>query len=113
MYVGGFSIGIHTAFYAVLKYSQHISSVEGSGLQNYPNPFNPSTSISYQLPQQSHVTLKVFDVLGREVATLVNEAKQPGTNTVQFNASGLTSGVYFYRLQAGGFSKTRKLIVLK
>jgi predicted outer membrane repeat protein len=81
--------------------------------QNYPNPFNPSTSISYQLPVAGQATLKVFDVLGREVATLVNEVKQPGTYSVQWNAPGMASGVYFYRLVAGEFQSIKKMIVLK
>lgn len=90
--------------------------------QNYPNPFNPSTTIRYALPAASYTTLKVFDLLGREVATLVNELKQPGNYDASFDAAGLTSGVYFYRLsampteqggQSGNFIETRKLIVLK
>jgi hypothetical protein len=81
--------------------------------QNYPNPFNPVTRIKYQLAAQAHVTLKVFDVLGREVATLVNEVKQPGSYTVQWDGSGVASGVYFYRLVAGEFQSIKKMIVLK
>jgi len=82
-------------------------------MQNYPNPFNPSTSIKYQIPNSMYVTLKICDVLGREVATLVNEVKEPGMYTVHWNADGLASGVYFYRLNAGDFILTRKLIVLR
>jgi photosystem II stability/assembly factor-like uncharacterized protein len=81
--------------------------------QNYPNPFNPSTTISYQLRTQSRVTLKVFDVLGREIAPLANELNPPGRYTVRWDASGVPSGVYFYRLQAGSFVNTKKLILLK
>ncbi|MGA3244676.1 MAG: S8 family serine peptidase [Bacteroidota bacterium] len=81
--------------------------------QNYPNPFNPSTAISYQLSAFSLVTLKIFDILGREVATLANEVHQPGTYTVRWDASQYPSGVYFYRLEAGDFRATRKLMVLK
>ncbi len=73
--------------------------------QNYPNPFNPSTSISYQLPTQNHVTLKVYDLLGREVATLVNEVRQPGTYSVQWNAFGVASGMYICRLQDRRFHR--------
>jgi hypothetical protein len=80
---------------------------------NYPNPFNPSTTIAYQLPRQSHVTLKVYDVLGREVATLVNGIEEPGNKTVSFNAGNLPSGVYYYRLQAGNYIETKKLVLLK
>ena len=81
--------------------------------QNYPNPFNPSTFISYQLPTNSHVTLKVYDILGREVASLVNDDKTAGTYKVSFDASRLSSGVYFYRLDAGTYSQTKKLVLLK
>lgn len=81
--------------------------------QNYPNPFNPSTSIQYQIAGISQVTLKVYDVLGNEVATLVNEAKPAGSYEVNFNASKLSSGIYFYRLQAGTFLKTKKMILMK
>lgn len=87
--------------------------------QNYPNPFNPSTKISYQLAKQSYVTLKVFDINGKEVAALVNGTEQPGDKSVEFNASGLASGVYYYRLNAGdlstgqNFTETKKLVLLK
>jgi hypothetical protein len=81
--------------------------------QNYPNPFNPSTTISYQLRAKSLVTLKVFDLLGKEVATLVNNVEQPGSKSVNFNANNLVSGVYYYRLQAGNFILTRKFVLLK
>ena len=80
---------------------------------NYPNPFNPSTRIKFDVPSSKFVTLKVFDVLGREVATLVNEVKQPGSYMVTFSAEGLASGVYFYRMQAGNFAATRKLMLLR
>ena len=81
--------------------------------QNYPNPFNPSTTISYDLPMNGLVTLKVYDVLGREVKTLVNERQSVGSHSVAFNASNLPSGVYFYRLQAGTYHDTKKLLLLK
>ena len=82
-------------------------------LQNYPNPFNPSTTIRYELPRASHVLLTVHDVLGREVATLVNAVEQPGHKSVQWDASGVSSGIYFYRLTAGDFVGTKRLIVLR
>jgi hypothetical protein len=88
-----------------------ISSFELS--QNYPNPFNPTTNISFTLISKSFVSLKVFDMLGREVATLVNEQKPAGTYTLKWNAASMPSGVYFYRLQAGNDIQTRKLILLK
>jgi hypothetical protein len=81
--------------------------------QNYPNPFNPSTRIEYQLPRKEFVTLKVYDVLGREVAVLVNEVQSPGTHSVEFSATGLASGVYFYRLESGGFVETKRLVLLR
>ena len=82
--------------------------------QNYPNPFNPSTVIRYQLPVSGKVSLRVFDSLGREVASLVhNQWKTRGVHTVTFNASGLSSGIYFYRLKAGDFTQTKKMILLK
>jgi hypothetical protein len=81
--------------------------------QNYPNPFNPSTSIKWQVAESRFVTLKVFDLLGREVATLVNEMKQPGRYEVNWNAAGLASGVYTYRLQSGPYNQTRKLLLLR
>jgi hypothetical protein len=81
--------------------------------QNYPNPFNPLTVISYQLPVRSNVILKVYNLLGREVAALVNEFKPAGSYQVAFNAADLSAGIYFYFLQAGSFSDTKKMIVLK
>ncbi len=81
--------------------------------QNYPNPFNPSTEIRYQLSAVSDVTLKVYDVLGREVATLVNEVEKPGRYDVRFDGSRLGSGVYFCKLTAGSFMDTRKLVLIK
>jgi len=82
-------------------------------LQNYPNPFNPITIISYSLPVSGQVSLKVFDVLGREVALLVNEQKEAGIHKIEFDAKNLTSGIYFYSIQAGNYSETRKLILQK
>ena len=81
--------------------------------QNYPNPFNPVTTIQYSLPQRSNVTLKIYDVLGKEIAVLVNEEKDRGVYNVSFDASHLSSGVYFYRLQAGSFGSTKKMILLR
>jgi hypothetical protein len=81
--------------------------------QNYPNPFNPSTAIRYVLPHHSHVTLTVFNTLGQQVATLVQGEMEPGYHQVKFDGSGLSSGVYFYRIQAGAFNQTRKLLLVK
>ncbi len=81
--------------------------------QNYPNPFNPSTVISYQLPTDGFVTLKVYNLLGSEVATLVNDTQNAGAYNVTFNANNLSSGVYFYKIKSGNFSDTKKLILLR
>jgi hypothetical protein len=81
--------------------------------QNYPNPFNPVTTISYQIRSAGGVTLRVYDLLGREVATLMNEFQQAGSYTTTFDASRLSSGVYFYRLQAGSFVNTKKMVLTK
>ena len=81
--------------------------------QNYPNPFNPTTIIKYQIPGLSYVTIKVFDVLGNEVATLVNDEKPAGSYEVGFDGSNLTSGIYFYQLRAGDYTETKKMILLR
>ncbi|MFA7360860.1 MAG: T9SS type A sorting domain-containing protein [Candidatus Kapaibacterium sp.] len=81
--------------------------------QNYPNPFNPSTKINFALPKSSYVSLKVFDVTGREVATLINENLNVGTYEYDFNASKLNSGIYFYRINAEGFTATKKMMLIK
>lgn len=82
-------------------------------LQNYPNPFNPVTHLQFTIANSQFVTLKIYDILGRELATLVNELKPPGEYSVDWNAGSVPSGVYFYRLQAGSFVDTRKLVLLK
>jgi len=81
--------------------------------QNYPNPFNPSTTIGYSLPERSEAKLTVFNTLGQHVATLVQGETEAGYHEVRFDGSGLSSGVYFYRMQAGDFVQTRKLLLLK
>ncbi|MFA6026747.1 MAG: T9SS type A sorting domain-containing protein [Ignavibacteriaceae bacterium] len=81
--------------------------------QNYPNPFNPSTIISWQLAVNSHVTLKVYDIIGNEVATLVNEDQPAGNYEVEFDASKLSSGIYFYEINTGTFRSIKKMILLK
>jgi len=81
--------------------------------QNYPNPFNPITTIRYELPEWSKVTLSVFDVLGREAIALVNEGREAGVHQVSFDGSGLSSGIYFSRLRAGESVQTRRLVLLK
>ena len=81
--------------------------------QNFPNPFNPSTTISYQIPEPGFVSLKVFDVLGNNIMTLVNEEKPAGKYEFNFNSSGIPSGIYFYQLVAGQYSETRKMCFIR
>ncbi len=113
---------IDSSFSGVLKPFPEPTSVKDNKMstplvfslsQNYPNPFNPSTTIEYQIPKSSHVILKVFDVLGNQVAQLVDKNETAGKYSVRFNSSKLSSGVYFYRIDAGDFVQTKKLIVLK
>jgi hypothetical protein len=82
-------------------------------LQNYPNPFNPTTTINYQLPQDGFVTIKVFDILGKEVATLVDENKQAGYYSANFDAGKLTSGIYFYTIRVNNYIESKKMMLLK
>jgi hypothetical protein len=81
--------------------------------QNYPNPFNPITRILYQIPEQAFITITVYDVLGNEIETLVKEEKHDGSYIIEFDGSALTSGIYYYRMMAGFFSQTKKMILLK
>jgi len=81
--------------------------------QNYPNPFNPTTSIQYSISNKQFVTIRVYDVLGREIATLINEEKPAGNYEVEFNAVNLPSGIYFYRIQAGSYINTKKMVLLR
>jgi len=90
-----------------------LTPVEYALEQNYPNPFNPVTVLKYSLPVKNVVTLKVFNLLGEEVTTLVNEIKEAGSYEVNFNANGLPSGIYFYRIKAGNFVETKKMVLLK
>jgi len=122
VYVTGKSIGNETGYdYATIKYSQStgISQIS-SGipenftlLQNYPNPFNPVTNLEFGISDLGFVSLKVYDILGKEVATLVNEKLSPGKYKVEFDGSGLTSGVYFYRITAGEFTDTKRMLLVK
>lgn len=81
--------------------------------QNYPNPFNPVTVISYQIPDNENVLLKIYDINGKEVVTLVNEYKEAGSYEVNFNGSNFASGVYYYQLDAGDFKATKKMLLVK
>ncbi len=101
-------------FYADVTSTDTEELVTGFSLeQNYPNPFNPTTKISYSLPEVTDVRLDVINMLGQRVATLVNERKTAGNYSVNFDASGLSSGVYFYTIQAGDFSQTKKMLLIK
>jgi photosystem II stability/assembly factor-like uncharacterized protein len=99
----------------VLGISSHVPTSHGPYIlfQNYPNPFNPSTTIRYTVPSRTHVTLAVFNTLGQQVATLVNESQETGYHDVRFDGSSLSSGVYFYRLQAGTYMETKKLLLIR
>jgi hypothetical protein len=81
--------------------------------QNFPNPFNPSTTISYSIPRKSFVSLKIFDVVGREIESIVNEDKNPGEYNIRYNASRLSSGIYFLRLEAGNFVNVKRCVIIK
>ena len=118
---GSTTQGIAVGYYNVVKFSL-VTAVEetkdaiptGFALeQNYPNPFNPTTTISYSVPKTSFVELKVYDLLGRTVATLVNSERSAGTHTVGFDAKGLSSGVYLYTMKAGDFTATKSLVLVK
>ena len=81
--------------------------------QNYPNPFNPTTNIKFTIPKSGHVSLKVFDIMGREMVSLINENLETGEYEVSLNGSNLNSGVYFYQLKAGNFVSTRRMMLIK
>ncbi|MCW8995074.1 MAG: T9SS type A sorting domain-containing protein [Psychromonas sp.] len=107
-----------TDFDGSYKYSNEVSAevgipVEFELSQNYPNPFNPNTKISFSIPLSDFVTLKVYDVIGKEVTILVDEVKSAGYSAVEFDASSLPSGIYFYKIQAGSFTDIKKMVLLK
>jgi hypothetical protein len=105
---GQFNIGVSS-----IDDSDNIIPGEYSLEQNYPNPFNPVTMINFSIPNEDLVTLKIYNTIGEEIETLINEMKQAGNYNVSFNASSLPSGIYFYRLQAGDFLETKKMILLR
>lgn len=93
--------------------TSYISADDKFPQQNYPNPFNSSTVISYRLIKAAHATLRVYNVLGQVVSTLLNEVQQPGYYKIHFDGKGLSTGIYYYRLQAGEYGKTRTFILLQ
>ncbi len=95
------------------KQTQTKEIPEGYTIANYPNPFNPTTTINYQLPTDGIVTLKVYDVLGKEVATLVNDHRTAGYHTVEFNARNLPSGIYIYTITANNYTRSKKMLLMK
>jgi hypothetical protein len=118
----GFTTNNTSTDFFTISLTGHLTGITGNNSeipesfnlsQNYPNPFNPSTKISFSLPQASFVKMVVYDITGREVETLVNEDMNAGTFEVDFNASKLTSGVYFYKITADGFTETKKMILTK
>ncbi|MGB5288100.1 MAG: T9SS type A sorting domain-containing protein, partial [Ignavibacteriaceae bacterium] len=117
----GFAVGENGLILRTTTGGEPVTKVDESTLtvnefkleQNYPNPFNPSTSLQYAISNRQFVSLKVYDVLGNEIATLVNEEKERGVYSVTFDASNLASGLYLYRIQAGSFTKTKKMILIK
>jgi hypothetical protein len=116
LYAGTYASGVWKRPLSQILVSVSAGSVAVSEYavgQNYPNPFNPSTTIKYELPKVSFVSLTVYDMLGREVSLLVNEKMEAGVHEVKFDGSNLASGLYFYRLEAGSFAQTRKLLILR
>jgi hypothetical protein len=107
------NVTIHACNLVGVSSNQNNNPAKYSLSQNYPNPFNPSTTITYALPKAGNVKLTIYDVLGREVKTLVNEYKTAGTYNVTFDGSSLSSGLYFYRINAGGFTETKKMLLIK
>ncbi len=118
IYAEGSALG-KTRGYVELPYQGSLAVEQYALMQNYPNPFskgsggNPTTTIKYEIPETGFVTLKIYDVLGREVATLVNAKREAGRYEAEFNAKGLSSGIYIYRIQAGTFVESKKMILLK
>ena len=102
-----------TSWYSQVVEAANVIPTEFALSQNYPNPFNPTTTIKFQLPVNSKVSLKVYDILGSEVATLVDEVKEAGYYELSFNANGLASGTYFFRINADNFVQTKKMILIK
>jgi len=105
--------GVITVMNPVSVFDQNIVVNKFNLEQNYPNPFNPNTIIRYQTAEQSNVTITVFNSIGKKIATLLNEVKPKGTYNIEFDGSNLSSGIYYFTLQAGPFTDTKKMILLK
>ena len=108
----------HQKFFINVNSINNVNVINSKNLsynlfQNYPNPFNPTTKIKYSIPTKDYIVIKLFDILGNEVITLVNEEKFAGNYEINFNGGNLSSGVYFYRMQAGSFISTKKFVLLK
>lgn len=97
----------------VLEVSTDIQLLSFKLQQNYPNPFNPSTVITYSIPASSNVIIEIYNILGKLITTLVNKNQEPGSYKVYFDAGGLSNGIYYYRIQAGSFTETKKMLLLK
>ena len=113
-----FVVGLLTEVLTQLKGAVGVKELEGLPTtyalkQNYPNPFNPSTTIRFSIPEATNVKVSVFDALGREITTLVNEEMNPGNYNVDFNASNLSSGIYLYRIETSNFVQVKKMILIK
>lgn len=108
----GFDIGCYE-FTSTVSVDEKVLPQSFQLFQNYPNPFNPITTLSFAINQSSFITLKVYDVLGNEIAKLIDEERPAGKYEVSFNGSILSSGIYFYRLQAGSLAQTKSMILIK
>ena len=114
LYTGTVGIGLFKTSHPITAVENEYMLPNEYGLsQNYPNPFNPRTIIRYQIPADSFVKLRVYDILGNEIATLVNEEKSAGFYEIEFTRPGLASGIYIYRINSGNFSQTKKMTLLR
>jgi flagellar hook assembly protein FlgD len=119
LFIGiNFASGNNKHFYNPVDGGKISGNTQGTSndyklFQNYPNPFNPATNIRYSIKENGIVTIKIYDILGKEIATLVNEKQSPGMYEVTWDASQYSSGIYFYKLTAGEFSEVKKMILIK
>jgi len=111
-----YSFGIdYSLLVGIKELEDNVSQIpnEFALYQNYPNPFNPTTNIKYQIAKQGHVTLKVFDIIGNEITTLIDSEHSPGLYEIKFDANKLTSGIYFYKISHEDFLITKKMLLIK